>query len=119
MNTLEMKLKCAVKAINSKKAENIEIINVGSVSCFFDYFVVCEATNTRQLKAIVDAVDEFAEKEGFECKVNGTEESGWMICDFNDIAIHVFDVPTRDYYQLERLYNDLERLDWSVFDNDK
>lgn len=118
-NMLKNKLKCVIKAIDSKKGAEIKIIDMSSISCFFDYFIFCSANNERLLKAISEEVENSLSLAGYDCKLSGDEKSGWIICDAKDIIIHVFDHQTRSYYNIDRLYDDLKQEDHEVYLDDK
>jgi ribosome-associated protein len=75
------------------------------VCSFADYFVICSAESTRQVKAIADSVVETLKKDGLlPLHEEGTPESGWILLDYNDVIIHVFSLAEREYYQLDQLW---------------
>jgi len=76
-----------------------------------DFFVVCSAESTRQVRAIADAVHEAFAKEGRKpLGIEGLEESSWVLLDFNDFILHIFLTDRRGFYDLERLWADAPRL---------
>ena len=108
-------VKIAVNALEEKKGEDIKIIDIHGVSVIADYFVLASATNTSQLHALVDSVEEKLFKAGYECKQKeGNLTSTWMLMDYNDVIVHVFSQEDRLFYDLERIWRDgkiLESVD--------
>lgn len=104
-------VRTAVKALEDKKGENISIIDISSISVMADYFVIASADNIRQVDALADAVEDAMEAEGFERRRReGISASGWLLLDFNDIIIHIFDKEQRFFYDLERIWSDGKKL---------
>ena len=106
-NSTRQQVALAVAAAEDKKAEDISILQMDrSSSAFTDYFVICTGESDRQLKAILDAIDEGIGKEfGRSARAEGTPDTGWVLLDFGDVVVHVFSVAMRDYYHLERLWS--------------
>ncbi len=95
------------KAMEDKKAEKIKVIYIGEISVVADYFVICSASNSSQLEAIVDNVSEELAKIGvYSKKQEGNRNSGWILLDYGDVVIHVFLREDRDFYNLERIWSD-------------
>ena len=100
-------VKIAVHALEEKKGEDIKIIDINGVSVIADYFVLASATNTSQLHALVDSVEEELFKAGYECKQKeGNLTSTWMLMDYGDVIVHVFSQEDRLFYDLERIWRD-------------
>ena len=94
-------------AMEDKKAENVKVIYIGEISVVADYFVICSASNTSQLEAIVDNIGEEMAKNGiFSKKQEGNRNSGWILLDYGDVVAHVFLKEDRDFYNLERIWSD-------------
>lgn len=93
--------------ILDKKGTNIVILDVSGQTVFTDYFLLCDADNERQLKALADGIAEDAKKKADVRKwaVEGEPASGWMLVDFGDLVVHVFSEEQRDYYKLEELWS--------------
>lgn len=93
--------------ILDKKGTNIVILDVTGQTVFTDYFLLCDADNERQLKALADGIAEDAKKKADVRKwaVEGEPASGWMLVDFGDLVVHVFSEEQRDYYKLEELWS--------------
>jgi ribosome-associated protein len=87
-------------------ASDIVMLDLQKLNSIADYFVICSGESERQLKAILDAVDEGIGKE-FErnARVEGTPDTGWVLLDYGDVVVHIFSVALRDYYRLERLWS--------------
>jgi ribosome-associated protein len=100
-------LELAVKAADSKRAEDIVALDVREVSLLADYFVICTGNSERQLNAIVDEIIEQEEKNGGEVKrVEGKDGGKWVLVDLGDVIVHVFHHTERDFYNLEKLWSD-------------
>jgi ribosome-associated protein len=96
-----------VKAADQKRAEEIVALDVRKVSLLADYFVICHGNSERQIKAIVDAVVEEAEKNGVTVRrIEGREGAKWILIDLGDVIVHVFTGPERTFYNLEKLWSD-------------
>ena len=112
---LEM-AKLAVRALDDKKGKDIKVIDIHEVSAIADYFVIASASNQNQVQAMVDNVDETLGRAGFEAKqVEGTRNSSWVLMDYGDVIVHVFDEENRLFYDLERIWRDGKELDVSEF----
>jgi ribosome-associated protein len=82
------------------------MLNLHNLNAIADYFVICTGESDRQLKAILDAIDEGISKEfGRSARSEGTPDTGWVLLDFGDVVVHIFSVAMRDYYHLERLWS--------------
>ena len=81
--------------------------------------MITGATNTRQVRTIAEEVEEAVKLEGFDgpLRVEGLSDSHWVLLDFGDLVVHVFLDETRGYYDLERLWRDVPRIDWSRDDD--
>lgn len=95
------------KAMEDKKAENIKVIYIGEISVVADYFVICSASNSSQLEAIVDNIsEELAKQNIFTKKTEGNRNSGWILMDYGDVVVHAFLREDREFYNLERIWSD-------------
>ena len=97
-----------VDVLDEHKAENIVLLDLRPDTVIADFFVVCTGTSDRQIKALVEYVKE-AVKEDFDRRVysqEGTAESGWLILDYADVVVHLFQAEVRRYYDLEGLWNE-------------
>ena len=106
MELLEI-VKKAVGALEDKKAEDVKVIDIGEVSSIADYFIIATGSNSNQLAAMQDAVDEVMYKAGIEAKqVEGNNNSTWILIDYNDVIVHLFSKEDRLFYDLERIWKD-------------
>ena len=103
--------KTAVDAASDKKASDIILLDIRDVTTFADYFVICSGNNPRQIQAIADAIDEELGKQGAEVlHQEGVAESGWLLLDVGDVIVHIFGTKEREYYRLERLWNEAKTV---------
>src|SRR5262252_5109077 len=102
----------AVKAIESKKGENVAILEMDrSSGAFTDYFIVCSGTNPRQIQAIADEVQKQLSDAGQRPNsVEGYNQAEWVLLDYVDFVLHVFSERARQFYDLERLWKSARRL---------
>jgi ribosome-associated protein len=102
----------AVAAAEAKKAENIAILELDkSSSGFTDYFVICTASNPRQLQAISDEVDQQLSSIGQEpAHVEGYNQAEWILLDYVDFVVHIFSENARKFYDLERLWKSAKHI---------
>ena len=105
----------AAVAADDKKAIDTLIIDVGDVLAVTDHFVITSAANSRQVHAVIDAIEEEIRSAGgpSPVRVEGKEEREWVLLDYGAFVVHVFRSDQRDFYQLERLWGDRPRLDWT------
>lgn len=110
-NSLEM-AKLAIEALEDKKAEDIKVIDISEVSVIADYFIIAGGSNPSQIQALCDNVDEKLGRAGFPSKqIEGYDTANWVLLDFNDIIVHVFDKENRLLYDLERIWRDGKQVD--------
>ena len=99
--------KIAYDALASKKAENIQIIDISEISVLADYFLIADGSNQNQLQAMCDAVEEELFKADVKVKqIEGNRNSSWILMDFGDLIVHVFSKEDRLFYDLERIWGD-------------
>ena len=99
--------KLAVNAIEDKKGEDITVIDISEVSVLADYFIIAGGTNRSQIQAMADNVDECLSKNGGTLKqIEGYEAGNWVLLDFQDVIVHIFDKENRLFYDLERIWRD-------------
>lgn len=110
------KLKTIIKALNDKKAEDIQVIEIGDLTILADYFVIANGTSSTHTKTLADEAEYAMSQNGIEPKgKEGHGGSNWIILDYSDVVVHVFYKETRDYYQLENMWADGKKLDISQF----
>ena len=101
-------VKLIIDALEDKKAENIQIIDISEVSSVADYFIITNGTNKSQVQALADNVGEKLDrKAGVHPKqIEGYQTANWILMDYGDVVIHVFDEENRLFYDLERIWRD-------------
>jgi len=112
-NDLKRQIFEACSACQEKKAEQITILELAKESgAFTDYFVVCSGTNSRQIQAISDEVEQRLEQSGLRpAHVEGYRQAEWVLLDYVDFVVHVFSEASRKYYDLERLWKSAKRME--------
>ena len=114
MNHSSEMVKAAYAALSDKKGEDIRIIDIRNVSVMADYFSIARGSNSNQGPAMVDDVGEELGKMGCTCRrVGGYQAAYWILEDYGDIIVHVFDRDNRLFYDLERIWRDGKTLDVS------
>lgn len=107
MEQSKLMVKLAYKALDDRKGEDIKIIDISNVSVLADYFVIANGTNSNQVQAMVDSVEEELGKHGFDARQKeGHGLGNWVLLDFGQIVVHVFDRENRHFYDLERIWRD-------------
>ena len=100
-------VKIAYDALDDKLAEDIKIIDIRSISVLADYFIIADGNNKNQVQAMVYNVQEELFEAGYDMKhMEGYREGNWILLDFGDIIIHIFDKENRLFYDLERIWKD-------------
>lgn len=108
-------VKEAVKAIDSKKGENIEVIGITDLTIIADYFVIATGTSSTQVKALAEEVEYKLDLLGVEPHHIEGRNTPWICLDYNSVVVHIFYKDQRDFYQLERLWEDGEKIDITNF----
>lgn len=109
--TLEM-TKAVVQALEDKKGEDIQIIDISEISPIADYFILASGSNRSQIQAMADAVEEKMHKNHYSLKqIEGYDGANWILMDFYDVIVHIFDRDSRIFYDLERIWRDGKHLD--------
>lgn len=105
----------AARTADAAHATDILVFAVGEVLGVTEYFVIASASNRRLVSAVVEDVEEGlkAELDRAPIRVEGVREQQWVLMDYGDIVVHVFLAEIRDFYEIERLYNDVPRIDWA------
>ena len=98
------------RAADSKKAEDIVILDVSRTLGIADYFVICSARAKKQVEVVAEACEAAAEKLGYRTKPLDGKDTGWVVGDFADAILHVFEEERRRYYDLEQLWADAPRV---------
>ena len=100
--------KLAYQALDEKMGEDIKVIDISGISVLADYFIIASGSNRNQVQAMVDSVQEdLYKKAGVEAKqIEGYQTANWILLDYADIIVHVFDEENRLFYNLERIWRD-------------
>ena len=107
MENTDKKLEIIQKAIENKIGYDTEVIDIRGKASFADYFVISSATSSNQMFAIADNVEYEMEKEGFEKLNNSAGKSNeWLLLDYDEVIVHIFDIKARKFYDLERLWTE-------------
>jgi ribosome-associated protein len=110
-NSIEM-VKLAIEGLEDKKAEEIKLIDISEVSVIADYFLIAGGSNRSQIQALSDSVCEKLGRAGYpEKQIEGYDTANWVLIDFGDIIVHIFDKENRLLYDLERLWRDGKTID--------
>lgn len=106
MSTNEI-AKLAIGALEDKKAEDIRIIDISHISTIADYFIIADGKNKSQIQAMADNVSEVLGRGGCHIRqMEGYQNANWILMDFQDVIIHIFDRENRLFYDLERIWRD-------------
>lgn len=105
----------AARSLEDKKALDILLLDVSEITTIADYFIIATGESKRQIKACSDHIDEVLSSKGVnEHNVEGISNLEWVLMDYGDIIIHIFDKEARLHYGLERLWGDAPRVDYRV-----
>ncbi|NOY39533.1 MAG: ribosome silencing factor [Nitrospirae bacterium] len=106
------KARLAVKAALDKKAKDVLMLDLKDLSIMSDYFVICSGESTTHVRSIVDNIErEFRLKKITPSGIEGYKMSQWVLMDYSDVIVHVFEEETRSFYELEKLWLDAPRID--------
>lgn len=106
------KVKTVTDALEDKKGVNITVLDLSSVSDITDCFVICSGTNRSQIQALSDGAEEALAKKSIMHKgIEGYDTANWILMDYGDLVVHVFDKDSRELYDLERVWADAEKVE--------
>ena len=109
---LDDRIRIALGATSEKKAINNVVLDLREIASFTDYFVITSGTNERQVQAISDAVVETLKRAGTPAaRVEGYKTAEWILLDYGDFVVHIFDEKARKFYDLERLWRESKRVE--------
>lgn len=101
----------SAKAAVEKKASDVVILEVVKITPVADYFLICSGDSHRQVKAVMEQIDRELSKAGISPHhIEGTDASRWILMDYEDLIVHIFDNETRLYYDLDRLWGDAPKI---------
>ncbi|MCR4704873.1 MAG: ribosome silencing factor [Lachnospiraceae bacterium] len=105
--TISEYAKIAVEALEDKKAQDIRIIDISEISTIADYFIIAGGDNRNQMQALANNVEEKLGRAGMALRqIEGYDTANWILMDYHDIIIHLFDHENRLFYDLERIWRD-------------
>lgn len=108
---LPSQVEAAVEAARDKKAENLTVLDLRAAAGFTDCFVICSGNNPRHIRAIADGVMAALATQGVKpAHTEGYDRSEWVLLDYFDFVVHVFSAETREFYGLERLWGNADRI---------
>ncbi|MCR4923563.1 MAG: ribosome silencing factor [Lachnospiraceae bacterium] len=106
----------ALKAIDDKKGKDVVVLDIKDISILADYFIIASCMNKNQTEAMVEEIIEKLHKEEINIRaMEGRSDSGWILMDYQDVIIHIFDEESRSFYDLERIWGDSKRVERSAF----
>lgn len=102
----------ACEALEDKKATDVKIISIEQISTLADFFLIASGSNRNQVQAMADNVEELLGRAGYTPKqIEGYQSANWILMDYGDIVIHIFDEENRLFYDLERIWRDGQVID--------
>ena len=108
---IKEQLHIIIKALEDKKAQDISILDIRQISVMADYFIIATGSNKNQIGAMMDEIEQkLAQNKIYAKSIEGTNNSGWVLLDYQDIIIHIFDTESRAFYDLERIWGDSVKL---------
>ena len=111
-SAIERAAVCA-RSARDNKARDIVVLDMRGLHPLYDYFIVCTGTSRRQIHTVAEEIDDAMHIVGDSRQgIEGYQASKWVVQDYGDLLVHVFDPNTREYYKLEELWADAPRVDW-------
>ncbi len=108
----------AYQAMEEKKGEDIKILDISEISILADYFLIATGNSSSQIQAIIDNVEEKLHKAGYSLKrLEGNRSSTWILMDYGDVVIHIFNREDRLFYDLERIWSDGRQIEAGELQN--
>lgn len=110
MNSYDL-MKSAVTAADSRKAIDLKVLHIEELTTLCDYFVICSGTSTPHMNAIYEEIDEKLSQLGINPTAReGVGNPGWILMDYGDVIVHIFNESSREFYSIERLWSDAEEI---------
>ncbi|HJR07007.1 MAG TPA: ribosome silencing factor [Pyrinomonadaceae bacterium] len=108
---LDARIESALRAASDKKAHDLIVLDLRPVATFTDYFMIASGTNVRQVQAIADEITERLKREGTRAaRIEGYQTAEWVLVDYGDFIVHIFEDKARRFYDLERLWREGARV---------
>lgn len=108
-------VKKVVKALDDKKANDIQVMKTDELTIVADYFVIATANSNTHVRALADEVEYQLEEAGIRADHIEGRATGWLLLEYQGVVVHIFLEESRNYYNLERLWEDAEKIDISQF----
>ena len=110
---LDPEVKLALHCAEEKKAENLVVLDLRAIASFAEFFVIASGSNQRQVQAIADEINEQLKKQvgTRPVRIEGYSGAEWVLLDYGDFIVHIFEKNAREFYDLERLWRDARRVD--------
>ena len=112
MEALEKAIHLA-KILDDKKAEDVTVLKVAETSSVWEYFVIASGTSNTHIKALAGEVEEKMKDIEAPLHIEGYVSAEWVLMDYNDVNVNIFQKDSRMFYSLERLWQDAEQIDWN------
>lgn len=110
-------VKKIVKALDDKKGNDIQVIKIEELTIVADYFVICTANSNTHVRSLADEVEYQLEEEGIKADHIEGRATGWVLLEYRGVVVHIFLEEARNYYNLERLWEDASKIDVNQFLN--
>ena len=111
MNHADQMALTAYRALDEKKGRDIRIIRISDISVIADYFVIVDGGSSSQVNALVDNVEEKMHLAGYAMKQREGRDGTWVLLDYGDVIVHVFDSENRSFYNREHIWSDGQEMD--------
>lgn len=102
----------AARSMHEQRGDDIVVLDMRGLAAFADFFVICSASSLTRARGICRLVEKNLAQNGGAALNKPDYGSGWILADFGDVLVHIFDERSRDFYQLEELWGDAPRIDW-------
>ncbi len=105
-------IKIAINSLENRKAQDLKVIDISEISVIADYFLIAGGNNRNQIQALSDHLEEELGRAGYSPRqIEGYNQANWVLLDYSDIIVHIFDKESRSFYDLERLWKDGKPVD--------
>lgn len=110
---LDEEVKLALRSASEKKAFDIVALDLREIASFTEIFIICSGSNQRQVQAISDEINEQLKKQlkAKAVRIEGYSGAEWILLDYGDFIVHIFDKDARDFYDLQRLWRDAKKVE--------
>ena len=109
---LDPEVQLAIRCSADKKATEITVLDLRQIASFAEYFVIASGSNQRQVQAVADEIEEQLKKQlaSRPVRIEGYSSAEWVLLDYGDFIVHIFNKEAREFYDLERLWRDAGRV---------